>query len=153
MPFSATIAAIAVSLAFAGGSSQPNTENIATFQSMPQSQTVEEYVRDYFADEPIMIEIAKCESQFRQYGRDGQVLKNSEGSSAIGLFQIMSSIHADFADDKLGLDVYSLQGNAAYARYIFDRQGTRPWDASKACWSKSKAYKDMQAAEKLAVNK
>lgn len=120
---------------------------------MPQSQTVEEYVRDYFADEPIMIEIAKCESQFRQYGRDGQVLKNSEGSSAIGLFQIMSSIHADFADDKLGLDVYSLQGNAAYARYIFDRQGTRPWDASKACWSKSKAYKDMQAAEKLAVNK
>ncbi len=151
MPFGATIA-LAVSLAFAGGSSNQTSIFPSAQAAFEQPQTVEEYVRDYFTDEPIMIEIAKCESQFRQYGKDGQVLKNSQGSSAIGLFQIMSSIHADFADDKLGLDVYSLQGNAAYARYLFDKQGTRPWDASKACWGKSQAYKDMQLAETLAVN-
>jgi hypothetical protein len=148
MPFGATIA-LAVSLAFTGSSSQINTATV--IQAMPQSQTVEEYVRSYFADEPIMAEIAKCESQFRQFGKDGKVIQNPT-SSAVGLFQIMSSIHADFADDKLGLDVYSLQGNAAYARYIYDREGTRPWNASKTCWSKSQAYKDMQAeSSKVAV--
>lgn len=113
---------------------------------MPQSQTVEQYVREYFADEPIMIEVAKCESQFRQFGKDGKVVQNPH-SSAVGVFQIMSSIHNTFADDKLGLDIYSLQGNAAYARYIFDRQGTRPWDASKACWGKSKVAQELVAAK------
>jgi len=150
MPFGATIA-LAVSLAFTGGSSQTNTATI--FQAMPQSQTVEEYVRAYFVGDPIMVEIAKCESQFKQFGKNGQVIQNPH-SSAVGLFQIMASIHTDFADDKLGLDVYSLQGNAAYARYIYDREGTRPWNASKACWSKSQAYKDMQAESfKVAINK
>lgn len=147
MPFGATI--LAVSLAFTGGSSQTST-----FPSAPsvfnQPQTVEEYVRDYFADTPILAEIASCESQFRQFGRDGQVIRNP-GSSAVGLFQIMASIHASMADDKLGLDVYSLQGNAAYARYLYDRQGLVPWNASKACWSKSQAYKDLQKEAKLAV--
>jgi hypothetical protein len=34
--------------------------------------TVEEYVKNYFSDIPIMIEIAKCESRFRQHDQDGQ---------------------------------------------------------------------------------
>lgn len=116
---------------------------------MPQVQTVEEYVREYFADEPLLAEIAKCESHFKQFGKNGQVLKNAN-SSAVGVFQIMSSLHADMADEKLGLDIYSLQGNAAYARYLYEREGTRPWNASKACWSKSQAYKNAQA---VAINK
>jgi hypothetical protein len=122
---------------------------------MPQSQTVEEYIRDYFADAPIMAEIARCESRFTQFGKDGQVVKNPT-STAVGVFQIMASIHDTFADQKLGLDIWSLQGNAAYARYIYERQGTVPWNSSKPCWSKSQAYKDIVAAEnqaKVAVNK
>jgi hypothetical protein len=75
------------------------------------------------------------------------VIKNPT-STAVGAFQIMASIHADFAAKKLGLDVYSLEGNAAYAKYLFDKQGTVPWDSSKPCWSKSQAYKDLQAAKK-----
>jgi hypothetical protein len=150
MPFGASIA-LAVSLALSGAPSQNIASVAASMSAMPKSQTVEEYIREYFADEPIMAEIAKCESQFRQFGKNGKVIQNPD-SSAVGVFQIMSSIHADFADDKLGLDVYSLQGNAAYARYIYDRQGTRPWDASKACWSKSQAYKDIQSQKaELAV--
>lgn len=141
-----TSVAIAISAAF----------NITSAQlppvpaPMPQVQTVEEYVRDYFADEPILAEIASCESQFRQFGKNGEVIKNPH-SSAVGVFQIMSSIHSSLADDKLGLDINTLQGNAAYARYLYERQGTKPWDSSKACWSRSQAYKDMQS--KLAVNK
>lgn len=151
MPFGASIA-LAVSLALSGAPSNQASVAIAPLvSSMPQSQTVEEYIRNYFADEPIMAEIAKCESQFRQFGKDGKVIQNP-GSSAVGVFQIMASIHDNFADDKLGLDIYSLQGNAAYARFIYDREGTRPWNASKACWSKSQAYKDIQAESfKVAV--
>jgi hypothetical protein len=117
---------------------------------MPAVQTVEEYVRDYFdtTHTPILAEIAKCESQFRQFDKNGDVLKNSSGSSAIGLMQIMSSIHDSTADD-LDIDIRTIQGNLAYAQYLYDKyedsygDGTLPWKASKSCWSKSQAYKDM----------
>lgn len=104
---------------------------------MPASQSVEEYVREYFKDEPVMIDIARCESRFRQLDSTGKVLRNEQGSSAVGAFQIMASIHAASADKNLGLNIYDLQGNAAYARYLYERQGTAPWNASKACWGKA----------------
>jgi|SRR6185503_14034347 len=148
MPFGATLA-LAVTLAFTGGSSQIQAQIPTTTEAFDQSQTVEEYIRDYFADEPILAEVASCESHFTQFDKNGNVVKNAN-SSAVGVFQIMSSVHATFADQKLGLDIYSLQGNAAYARYLFDHQGLKPWEASKSCWSKSAAYKDMQNG--LAVN-
>jgi hypothetical protein len=109
----------------------------ALAQPMPQAQTVEQYVREYFDDEPVMIEIARCESQFRQFDKDGKILKNPN-SSAVGVFQIMSSIHAD---NGLGLQIDTLQGNAAYAKYLYDKQGTAPWNDSKACWGKTQSAK------------
>ncbi len=127
---------IALALATALGGSSASVAQLQ--QPMPQPQTVEQYVREYFADEPVMAEIASCESHFKQFGADGQVLKNSK-SSAVGIFQIMSSIHSTFADEKLGLDIYTIQGNVAYAKYIYEKQGTAPWNASKSCWGKSDA--------------
>ena len=127
-----------------------NTPDTQMALAMPTAQTVEEYVREYFADIPVMAEIAKCESQFRQFNKNGQVLQNP-GSTAVGVFQIMGSIHAELADEKLGLDIYSLQGNAAYARYLYDKQGTKPWEAdpaSKKCWGKSEAAQDHFALNK-----
>src|SRR3989344_1191806 len=140
--------ALAVSLALSG-STGVAAPQIGT-QTMPTAQTVEEYVREYFADKPVMVEIARCESRFRQFSKNGDVLKNGAGSSAIGMFQIMSSIHEPIAK-KLGLDIYTMQGNAAYARYLYDQQGTKPWEAdpaSKACWGKTPAAK-----AHLALNK
>ncbi len=144
MPFASI--ALAVSMAFSGQGAVAQT-NIAV---MPVAQNIEEYVRDYFADEPVMIEIAKCESRFRQFDKEGQVLKNAAGSSAVGIFQIMSSIHDSYAD-KLGLDIYTVQGNAAYARYLYDTQGTKPWEAdlkSKGCWGKTEVAKTHLALNK-----
>lgn len=146
MPFATSIA-LAVSLAFSGSAAVPEKVSLSP---MPAAQTVEEYVREYFNDAPVMIEIAECESQFRQFGKDGNVLKNSAGSSAIGIFQIMASIHEPTAK-KLGLDLNTIQGNAAYARYLFDKQGTKPWEAdssSKNCWGKTRVGK-----AHLALNK
>lgn len=102
---------------------------------MPAAQTVEQYVESYFADTPIMIKIASCESHFRQFESDGTVLQNPN-STAVGVFQIMSSIHKNVADQNLGLDIYSLQGNVAYAKALYDEKGTQPWASSKACWGK-----------------
>lgn len=114
------------------------TGEASTTQSvtMPASHSIEEYVREYFKDAPVMIDIARCESRFRQLDSAGRVLKNPT-SSAMGTFQIMASLHAKPAQDNLGLNIYSLEGNAAYARYLYERNGTRDWNASKHCWGKS----------------
>ncbi len=102
--------------------------------AMPQAQTVKEYVEIYFADQPVMIDIARCESQFRQFDKKGAILKNPT-SSAVGIFQIMSSLHAKPAD-KIGMDIYSIEGNLEFARHLFDEEGTTPWLSSSKCWGK-----------------
>lgn len=94
---------------------------------------IEARVREYFADIPIMIEIARCESTFQQYEEDGRPLMNRLGSSAMGVFQIMFSIHNAYAE-VLELDIQTLDGNMAYARYLYETQGVKPWEASQDCW-------------------
>lgn len=131
-----------IGLAVAFAALVPATSTQATLVAapsavvMPLHQSVEEYVREQFKDAPVMIDIARCESRFRQYDSNGKVLKNPT-SSAMGVFQVMASIHAESAKDNLDLDIYSLEGNAAYARYLYERNGTRDWNASKHCWGKS----------------
>jgi hypothetical protein len=117
-------ASFALALSAAFGVNQ--TAAVALPPPMPQVQTVEDYVRKYYADEPVLADIAQCESQMRQFDRDGNVLRNPT-SSAIGLMQIMSSIHYKTADE-LGLDIYTIQGNLAYARYLYEKEGTVPWN-------------------------
>ena len=130
---------IGLALAFAALVPTASTVDLAsTTQSvtMPASQSVEEYVREYFQDAPVMIDIARCESRFTQLNKDGSVVKNPN-STAMGAFQIMASLHAESAQKNLGLNIYTLQGNAGYARYLYEKNGTRDWNASKHCWGKS----------------
>lgn len=113
----------------------PMAESIAL---MPQSQSVEGYTREYFADAPVMIAIAQCESRFRQFDKDGKILKNAH-SSAVGVMQIMSSLHTDTAK-KLGHDITTVEGNLGYARHLYEKEGTKPWNASKKCWSTTTSH-------------
>lgn len=94
---------------------------------------VREKVEEYFADLPVMVEIARCESRFRQYDEDGTVLKNEQGSSATGVLQIMASYHRKAAS-RLGYDIDTLEGNLAYGRHLYEQNGTRDWNASRYCW-------------------
>jgi hypothetical protein len=131
---------LGLALAFSAlvtASSTPAVAAAVQAPAVPAAQSVEQYVREYFKDAPVMAEIARCESRFRQYDSAGRVLRNEQGSSAMGVFQIMASIHAASAKKNLGFDIYTLEGNAAYARYLYERSGTRDWNASKACWGKS----------------
>jgi len=95
--------------------------------------TLESYVREYFKETPILAEIAKCESRFRQVGKDGQVLRGESNKSDLGLLQVNEYYHGGKALD-LGFDLTTVNGNLAYAKYLYDKEGTKPWNASKKCW-------------------
>lgn len=111
------------------------------------NEGVEEQARAYFADIPVMIEIARCESEFKHYNENGTVRKNHQGSSATGLMQIMSSIHRKPAA-RLGFDIDTPEGNMEYARHLYEKNGTWPWLASKHCWNAPKSSARWKAASK-----
>lgn len=97
--------------------------------------TTEEQVRAYFSETPILAEVARCESEFRQFDANGQVLRGTVNAQDVGVMQINEHYHLATAQ-KLGLNIHTLEGNMAYAKYLYDTQGTRPWNYSSACWSK-----------------
>jgi hypothetical protein len=98
-------------------------------------QTLKMAVQAQFADEPIMIAIAACESSYRQFQGNGEVLHGHVNPDDTGLFQISRTYWLDTAN-QLGYDIDTVAGNIAMARYIYEKQGTTPWDASKSCWGK-----------------
>jgi hypothetical protein len=108
-----------------------NTQNKITSNPV----TLENYVREYFAETPILAEIAKCESRFRQLDKDGNILRGEINKSDLGLLQVNEYYHGERAED-LGFDLNTVDGNLAYAKYLYDKEGTTPWNASKKCWGK-----------------
>lgn len=107
---------------------------------------VEKKVREFFADIPVMVAVAKCESRFRHYDANGNVLKNRQGTSATGVLQIMASYHREAARD-LGYDIDTLEGNLGYARHLYESNGTRDWEASRSCWGSSIVAKNKDISE------
>ncbi len=95
---------------------------------------VEDEVREHFSDVPAMVEIARCESGFRQFDVDGSALKGGWGDAMVGVFQFYEAIHQATAN-ALGHDLQTLEGNIAYARHLYNESGTAPWNSAKACWS------------------
>ncbi len=98
--------------------------------------TLEEYVREYFKETPIMAEIAKCESRFRHLGRNGKVLRGELTPDDLGVMQVNEFYHEDTAK-ALEIDLHTLDGNLAYAKWLYQKEGTRPWYSSSKCWQKS----------------
>lgn len=116
---------------------------------MTQSQTVSEVkpaavqnteaaVRAYFKDIPVMIQVARCESHFRHTLADGSILKGVVDPADTGVMQINKRYHAAKAAT-LGINLDDIYGNMAYARHLYETQGTQPWSASAPCWSRTLA--------------
>ncbi len=110
-------------------------EKTLVTESQKQNST-EEIVRTYFKDVPVLIQIARCESTFRHTLTDGTVLRGRVDPADTGVMQINTRYHGQTAD-LLGLDLTDLYDNMAYARNLYERQGTQPWSASAPCWSKT----------------
>ncbi|MEK7589813.1 MAG: hypothetical protein AAB475_00980 [Patescibacteria group bacterium] len=98
-----------------------------------ESPTVEEYVRERFENYPVMAEVAKCESRFRHFKENGDIIRGEVNKSDVGVMQINEYYHSDIAD-MLGMNLYTLEGNVEYAEYLFKKEGTSPWLASSKCW-------------------
>lgn len=77
-----------------------------------------------FPDAPIMHRVAWAESKFDPKAKN-------PSSTASGVFQILSGTWAHY---KCVGDVFEASDNIACARRIYDREGTRPWNASKHVW-------------------
>lgn len=83
----------------------------------------------------ILTKICFAESGGRQFNKDGSVLRGRTTPSDIGICQINEAINNDLAR-KLGYDIFTEEGNKAFALYLFNHRGTEPWNASKANWLK-----------------
>ena len=101
-----------------------------------QVRNVEEIARQYFKDDPILVDIAWCESRFRQYNSDGSTHRGEVNNRDVGVMQINEKFHLDRAL-KLGHDIYTPKGNMSYAKYLYERDGLTPWNSSAKCWNKS----------------
>ncbi len=98
----------------------------------------EAIVRSYFKDIPVMVQIARCESTFQHTLADGSVLKGRVDSADTGVMQINKRYHGAAAA-AMGLNLDDIYHNMAYARHLYETQGTRPWSASAPCWGQTLA--------------
>ncbi len=50
--------------------------------------------------------------------------------------QINEHFHLDKALE-LGYDIYTIEGNLAYGKYLYYKEGTAPWVSSASCWKRA----------------
>ena len=88
-----------------------------------KEKSIEDKIREEFADAPVMIFIAKCESGFKN-------VPSKTGD--FGPFQI-NQVHLNTLKT-LGLDRTNVDDNIKFARYLYNQKGTQPWYMSAKCW-------------------
>lgn len=89
---------------------------------------------------PELIPICACESTGSATGtpthfRKGKVIQGKINPLDTGICQI--NLHYHQADAiKMGLDLWKEQDNIRYANYLYEKQGSQPWNWSRSCWGK-----------------
>lgn len=98
-----------------------------------------------FAGYPLLERISACESTGdpngtpRQFLADGSVLWGNDPTTGkpikrdLGILQINTYVWGSLAA-KMGDDLYTEAGNAAFGKWLFATYGSSPWNASKGCW-------------------
>lgn len=81
----------------------------------------------------ILQAIAECESGNMHFRKDGSVIRGIVDNRDIGRYQINLFYHGETAE-KMGLDLFNEEDNETYAKWLYETQGTQPWNASKKCW-------------------
>ena len=110
-------------------------ENKTTAKDVANTMEVENYVRQYFSDIPIMVQLARCESHFKQFDTGGSIHRGVANTLDVGVMQINEHYHLN-TSVRENYNIYTLEGNTAYARELYEQKGTAPWSSSKACWGK-----------------
>lgn len=94
---------------------------------------------------PALVPICTCESgqstgKPQQFNvKTGGVLHGKQNPNDIGMCQINIQPQNGHlvASTKMGLDVFTEDGNIEYANYLYSKSGSTPWNWSKHCWGKS----------------
>ena len=84
-------------------------------------------ITETFPDAPTMIDVARCESTFRNV--------QGELSNDFGPLQI-NVVHLPVLQ-KMGLDRTKIEDNIKFARYLYDQSGLIPWKNSQHCWNRN----------------
>ena len=88
-------------------------------------EEIKDLIRQYFPDEPLMVKIVACESQYIPDAKN-------KTSSAKGLLQILDGTWKHF---KCEGDVLNAEDNLARGVKILNGQGLSAWSESfKNCW-------------------
>jgi hypothetical protein len=114
-------------------SGKPTEETVKIEKQNPK--TVEDIVNEYFKDTPALSKVAFCESRYKQFDENGNILRGVQNSSDVGVMQINEYYHST-ESIKLGMDIHTLEGNLAYAKHLYETQGLQPWSSSSKCWNK-----------------
>ena len=117
--------------------------------NIPNNEGLKKKAQEIFANDPILVDIARCESHFRQYDKDGKVLRGTVNKSDVGVMQINQYYHADKAL-KLGFNLMTPEGNMAYAKYLYENEGGQPWISSSPCWNNTATK---TSPNQVAINK
>ncbi len=96
-------------------------------------------IKDKFGDKAVqMIKVGFCESGLQQFSnKTGKAITGIQNKRDKGALQINADYHIDDAI-KLGMDIYTLEGNVDFAKVLYDQYGLKPWVHSKPCWSSPK---------------
>ncbi len=128
-----------VILALGLASMSPN--NVLANESLTSEETPQEYagelIAEYFPENArLMRAIARCESGLVHRDESGNLLRNNEGSTAQGLFQVLMSVHRGEMR-RMGLDPDNDDDYMTYVQHLYETQGTSPWNESRRCWRTS----------------
>lgn len=99
-------------------------------------KSVEKYLREQYAETPILVDVARCESEFRQFDTNGKLIRGRVNPLDVGVMQINEKFHSEKAQE-LGYDLHTIEGNVSYAKYLYEQEGAAPWKASSKCWAKA----------------
>ena len=117
-------------------------ETVEEPYSDPVSEWVEAIDPDVVADEFFIVEntipvvlqaISWCESQYRQYDKDENVLRGEINPKDVGLFQFNERWWLDFAVEN-DYNIYTSYGRTELALYVYKTKGTKDWRYSETCW-------------------
>ena len=84
---------------------------------------------------PVLHRIAQCESRGQHFTKDGRVVRGTQHTADLGLFQINTVVWGKKAQE-LGYDLHTPEGNTHMARYLFENHGSVPWQSSLKCWNR-----------------
>ena len=91
---------------------------------------------------PTLLPVCSCESSYegnatsipQQFEQDGITVRTGRiNSDDIGMCQINTYYHLEDSQ-KMGIDIYTAEGNVEYANHLYDTQGVTPWNWSSHCW-------------------